>query len=356
MGGGFQLTAVDDNGLPLDGTVGPDFVWDDSNGAQPEDGWEISRENSIKKTKYPGSDEATFQLSGPTWGSQEIKGMWADRLGGGPGFAIATKEAFLAFSDRNTLVRIEHEEESFYGYVKAFKQNRKHKAEIHYSFEFWPARRRIGLEASASAVQRRANPAANRTPLDLLSTTEVFASELDTLATDAPLLGLAGGGFADIVNRLGTLARTTADIRRTIELQAAAPDPESLGGAALALARAFGGQRAYGEALLAPLQGLSSADVVAWDSPENFCGFESWCRLSGGQTRLLVLASWEAEREMQARAQPDQVRVHYPYAGEHLYSIARLYGVEASAIIAKNNLETLTFDGSEVIEIPGAAR
>lgn len=356
MGGAFRMTEVRPDGSPIDdGTVNAGvFVWTEANQALPEDGWKTRVEQRIKVTHYNGSDDPTFQISGPMWSPQEIRGLWADRHGG-RGFAIREKEKLIAVAQRGNLVRIEHEEETFYGYVKWGEPDRRNGGEIRYAFEFWPSRRRVGLEASASSIQRSANPRANRTPMDLLAATEAAIFELQIQADDAPLSGLAGRGYYDVGARLGNLVNATASLRRSIELQVTSPDAAQPAAAALSLAAGFGEQRSYATDILPQLAALSSADVVAWESSDNFCGYEAWARVSNGQALLLILEAWEAERELRARAQPGKVRIHYPYAGEHLYSIARFYNVDPWEIAAKNGLETLVFEGTEAIEIPESA-
>jgi len=362
MGGSFRITEVRQDGAALDdGTVdggeGESFDWNERNQALPEDGWKLKRSQRISKTEYAGSDEATFQISGPTWDPTTLHGLWADRLGGHR-FAVTEKNRFLRMHDRGNLVRIEHEEETLYGYVKNFEWDRKNGGEIRYSFEFWPSRSRIGREASAGAVQRRLNPAAARTALDLLGAAEEHVFSLQARAGGAPLLGFAGTAPFELAARVANLASAASTLRRSIELQATAAAGVASGGGAvtpgadaLTLAARFAEVQTYGKALLPELEALSGEDVVAWDSAENLCGYESWARGSHGDAMLLVLAAWEAERELKARAQPNRARIHYPYAGQHLYSIAREYGVDWRTIMEDNQLETLVFEGGEALEI-----
>ncbi len=326
------------------------FVWDEANQAMPEDGWATPGLMRMVPTHYTGNQRPTFQILGAKLEKQTFKGLWADRHMGA-GQSSGTCDRFWAMWKRGNLVRVEHQGFAVHGYIEGFTPTRVFEGEIRYEFTMVPAFERPGTEISGGT--RKASAYSLKSPAELEADALGIVTDMDALHAAAPDYAWAGGYYQDAGQRLGVVTIRIGEVRRLTQIRASSPiDPIA---ASLQLATAYGSLRVSCLDLLDVLEPLDDDTVVAWDSPENYLGFEVWCRLLRDAALMLSYQSYTAEAELRAQTRTRHVRTHRCTAGQSIYYIGKLYGVDWRDIVARNGLESPDFDGTEVLVIGEAS-
>jgi len=341
-----------------DGTIGTDALESveltEEQQSMPEGEWEMPAQHRYGREDYPGASyDPVIQRLGANFEPQTITGLFDDKYMG-PGAAKRTVEKLYRILDRGNDLKIEHEDESFVMFMANFKPAKILASRWRYTVLFEPVRRRTGTGPSSGVAARAFNASALRTPGDFRDRASSFVLGMRSTHDSMRSYQLSAGIFATLDAPLVAVETAMDKVDATISIHGtvtvAAP-----GTTLLQMSSAFGGLKAAARDLWTASMALGSDSSLAWQDAAGLLAFEEWNRGIAASARLTFLASLEAEAELRRRAQPDAVRLHPTYSGEHLYDISRLhYGTPARwrAIQDRNNLASLVMDGTEVLVIP----
>lgn len=318
--------------------------------ACPLKGWAQPSKLRTKRTDYPGSDgDPSEQVLGFNHDPFTLRGRWDDRHNFA-GYAIKELFRFEEMVARGRPVRIQYQSMTFIGLITNLVPDYRLEWYIRYEFTFSVHRRgdvsaAAGLKSTPSAVP----PVASS--VDDIEAHALAMEELDVFRP-ALLVGELGdtvsAGLADISSTLGQLQATLDQnqidviVDDTITpFRRIATQMRSVRGAALDNVANLSAVRA-------------DVDLAIKDA-NNMLSFEVWSRGLREVGRRLAGVSYQAALDVEERDTPAAETLYRPKAGESLYRIAnRFYGnADAWRLIAeRNNLRTITLDGTEVLVIP----
>jgi len=124
------------------------------------------------------------------------------------------------------------------------------------------------------------------------------------------------------------------------------------------VAQSFAAMGASAAALLPSYAAVSTSTDLAYDSAVVNLQFEVWKREMAFQARQLVVACFNATRDLGTLVDPQAKAIYRPRAGESLYGISnRFYGTPHRwrDIATRNRLQGFTLGGTEVLVIPNVA-
>lgn len=334
--------AVKEGGLPLR------FEWDIQSQTAPMGEWSFGVELRTVREDYAGADEPVEQVLGWNYTDFSLHGKWDDRYAGS-GFAVTTWRAFEAMVKRGPMVQIEFESVTIQGLIKAATFRYRREAFIEYEFEVSPHYRHRG-----DSGRERLIPPFASDPTQIL--TDAQAQTLKLTVALANVRRQHVDAFADVesvVDTVSTLDQAYAAINEArIEIEEGTELDVPV---MRRLSQAIGAVRAaHFDAALA-VGALSAEANTLLRRPLAKLGFESWSRGVGIEARLGVVKSYDAQRALSSRAQPDAKAVYRPYDGEHVYSISqRFYGTIRGwrQILEANGLNSPVMTGTELLVIP----
>jgi hypothetical protein len=350
MPGEFTITELRSTGV---GSTKPPvkFVWTAANRAAPRGSWRFGLEQRTIREDYPGAAEPVEQVLGANFKEFTLNGCWDDRYNEA-GFAKETWQKFEELVARGSLVRIEFESISITGILKDAEFDYKRADYIMYQFTVSPHYRTPG-DLAAAGGGRKKTPAAFRPVTEFRDLVNTQRDALNQIAAAGPYNQMTGDQGATAKARVADIDTSTTGLVDTIATRVV-NGVEKIDGLRR-IAASFNVLKGYAAALMTDLATAKSSTAMAWDSAAGILEWEVWTRGLEEYARLLFRTSHEAEVEMSRRVAPKAIAIYYPHRGESLYSVSqRFYGTPSNwrLIADRNNLETMTLQGTEALIIP----
>lgn len=330
--------------IPAGGGTGERFEWTSDRRSIPKKAWEIGGRLRTVRTDYPGAENPSEQVLGPSFEPFTLEGRWDDRYNT-PGFAVAEMRRFEAMCRRGNPVWIQFQGQVFFGLVTEWV--------FPYSMDW-----RIGYRFTVSNHGRPDAISGSRSPSTVPSTSQSFDEvDLETQALLAVQKASPAHAFktplkTDVDELLATMSQTRDALADTLDTRTGALKPIGDFKRMATQFRIMGGQAmSVTEALVAARSdtelGIRTALTVL--------DFESWSRTLRSRCRLLMGSANRAARHVEERDTPAAKGFYKPHRGESLYHVSRqVYGTPyAWRLIADaNNLSTFQLDGTETLLIP----
>lgn len=337
--------------LPQAGGVIPGgparFEWTAAGHSVPIAPWTTGTQLRLKRTDYPGGDNVSFQVLGPSCKPFTLEGRWDDRYNHA-GFAMETLKAFDNMVRRGNDIRISFQKFTFVGKIEEAEYPYKRDWQVGYSFTFNP--RRAGLHAPLRRPQSAKRPLNAKNLVDALKQARDATRAAHAAA---PGEALAGSLLADVNANLDAIDLATNEIDAVIRERIGVV--EDAARTFLRLSQQFAVIRGRAAGALNGLVTARSDLSLAYQTALSVVSFDAWVRGVAFNLRLLVVGSSDSAAECAARAQPGARALYRPYSGESLYRISRhFYGTPHNwrAIANRNGLTYTDMTGEELLVIP----
>jgi hypothetical protein len=327
------------------------FVWTAAKRSAPRGSWRFGLEQRSVREDYPGAAQPVEQVLGANFKEFTLGGVWDDRYNE-PGYALATFRKFEELVARGNMCRFEFESISVTGLIKDVEFDYKRSDFITYQFTVSPHFRTPGDLAAAAGV-RRATPTTLRPVTEFRDLVNTQRDALNQIMAAGPFNKLDGNLGATVRGRVAEIDTGTTSLMATIAARVV-NGVEKLDGLRR-IAASFQVLKGYAAALMTDLAVAKTSTELAWETASGVLEWEVWTRGLKEYARLLYRTSHEAEIEMSRRVVPKAIAIYYPHKGESLYSVSqRFYGTPGSwrFIADRNNLETMTLQGTEALIIP----
>lgn len=298
------------------------------------------------RTDYPGLVQPTEQILGSVHKDHNYTGRWDDRYNF-PGYAFNERRRFEDMVRRGPVVQISFQSQVYLGII------------VDWDFEDY-RREDIGYTFTVSVHTKSSDSVNTRAPQDVKSAEEVITRAeiakfaLDNEAELAPQSALGGDLFSNVSGFLDRVTVALDDASATVDNRDRAPGLKTIG----QFKRIATQMRAAGGAASAVIDAMVGvrADLdLTFRTAMSVLDFEAWSRGLRHQARLLRWESMQGARAMEERDAPAAEAFYEPYEGESLYSVSRrFYGTPHGwrTIADRNNLQTMTLDGTEKLVIP----
>lgn len=332
------------------------FTWSAKEYSAPRGTLPFGVKQRTVREDYPGGETPVEQVLGWNYTPFTLSGVWDDRYAG-EGFALFTLKEFEKLVQRGNLCLIQFEQQSFYGILTDANFTYKRKDYIGYSFTVSPHYREKGqtvvtkTEAAKRATEdpKTAVAQARKALEDLQAAqTEATADNLSMVQTV-----LKTSVFSDVNAFLDEISSKFEELDDIVDNQILVAEE-----AAAAFSRAaqiLSTIRTKAQETLTALYGVASTTDLGVDTVRETLDFEVWVRGLRATSWDLVVAAYDAERNLNARAMTPVKRLHRARKGESLYAISnQYYGTPFywPQILERNNLTDLTLAGGELLIIP----
>lgn len=327
------------------------FVWTNTNRAAPRGSWRFGLQQRTIREDYPGVEAPVEQVLGPNFKDFSLQGIWDDRHNH-PGYALETMRAFEALVQRGSLCRFEFETVSVVGLPKDADFDYRRASYIGYSFTVSPHYRTSGGISSGSTA-RRTVPEAFTPVADYRDQAIAAEESMGLVHSFAPKASIKGTAHADTGSLLSELGDAVSDLTEAIAWRGEAATDFIVD--IKRVSNALNVVKGKAAGLITSVASLKSSTHLAYDNAVAALDFDAWrCGLSQ-YGRKLGLLGVRGRDELARRAEPKAVALYRPRKGESLYAISqKYYGTpsEWKTIATRNNLDTITLQGTELLIIP----
>jgi hypothetical protein len=330
------------------------FEWDHNTMSSPRGDWKQGLKQRTNRVDYPGADEPSESVLGPNWKPLVLEGVWDDRYAGRD-FAWNTHLAFKELAARGNLVRVEFEDLGVTGIITDYDPGVRRRNFITWSFTLSPHYEQLG---GIARTQKPQIPIALASPEKLVEDVSNIvaqaASSQDDLPPELPTTSETADMIAGVVDSVNDWANKVQEYKDIVDTQLFGPI-QQVETSMLRLAQTMQSIRGSAQDVLGTVAELHADANLAYQTAIDALDFEVWQRDMAYQARLLVLASDDAQQELNQRVQPNVLAIHRPHADENVYSVSnQYYGTPSNwrAIVSANGLTYLQFKGDEVLVIP----
>jgi hypothetical protein len=310
--------------------------------AAPIGSWDATVDQRRVRTDYPGAKLPSVQILGPVDKPFTWTGRWDDRYNF-PGYATAEEKRFDAMVRRGNPVRISFKSRVFWGFIgpATFRYFREGRTE--YTFTFDPSSRE-----GQDKQQKQTKVDAPERALDDL---EILERAMAKAYADKPAWATSGTLIGDVSDALARASTRINDISTALDTRQGILKPI---GDAKRLSIQFRALQGDCSNVVTKLVAVRSDVDMGARTAMAVLDFEAWTRSTRTLMRMAMGRSMNAAYAMDRRDTPTAKAMYRPFAGEHIYSIARKADVGWRDIARANRLTRMVMLGTESLVIPEA--
>lgn len=323
------------------------FAWTARAHSKPHTGIETPLSVNTVRKELPGTTEPVEQIISSAWQPFTITGTWDDKWAG-RGFAANTYQDVSAMVARVPFVQFQWGSYTFKGVITNFTPRHFDKSKIGYTITLSPHRASAG--APTPFIPRNP-PRPTKAYADEVAEITVKATEIHGRAKNLPF---NDDTHTSLLEDLDAWTSSSDEIVAASRIQ----DIEDASRWLRRQSFRFTTLANASSRIIGKLGRVRSDVVGSYETAVNSLALNEWARGLAYQARLMIGVSVQADRDLKRRADAKPTRLYRPSAYENIYKVAdTVYGAAAEwrAIFDANNLQSLTFDGTEELVIPERA-